>query len=62
MSGLISSHAFSRARRVSGVEIPSEQGLEGHSDADGLCHAIIDALLGAAADGDIGVHYPDTDP
>ena len=51
-------------RRVDlgGVEIPHELGLEGHSDADAVCHAIIDALLGAAALGDIGRHFPDTDP
>jgi 2-C-methyl-D-erythritol 2,4-cyclodiphosphate synthase len=46
---------------LGGVEIPSEQGLEGHSDADVLTHAIIDALLGAAGLGDIGQHFPDTD-
>jgi 2-C-methyl-D-erythritol 2,4-cyclodiphosphate synthase len=45
-----------------GVVIPSEFGLEGHSDADVLAHAITDALLGAAALGDIGMHFPDTDP
>jgi 2-C-methyl-D-erythritol 2,4-cyclodiphosphate synthase len=47
---------------LGGVEIPSEQGLDGHSDADVLVHAIIDALLGAAALGTIGEHFPDTDP
>lgn len=47
---------------LGGVEIPHEKGLEGHSDADVLLHAICDALLGAAALGDIGRHYPDTDP
>ena len=46
---------------VGGVEIPSEKGLMGHSDADVLLHAICDALLGAAALGDIGKHFPDTD-
>ena len=46
---------------IGGVEIPSELGLDGHSDADVLTHAIIDALLGAAAMGDIGQHFPDTD-
>ncbi len=47
---------------LGGVTIPSEFGLEGHSDADVLSHAITDALLGAAALGDIGMHFPDTDP
>jgi 2-C-methyl-D-erythritol 2,4-cyclodiphosphate synthase len=47
---------------LGGVTIPSEFGLEGHSDADILAHAITDALLGAAALGDIGMHFPDTDP
>lgn len=47
---------------LGGVTIPSEFGLEGHSDADVLAHAITDALLGAAALGDIGMHFPDTDP
>jgi 2-C-methyl-D-erythritol 2,4-cyclodiphosphate synthase len=46
---------------LGGVEIPHERGLAGHSDADVLVHAIIDALLGAAAMGDIGEHFPDTD-
>jgi 2-C-methyl-D-erythritol 2,4-cyclodiphosphate synthase len=44
------------------VTVPSELGLEGHSDADILSHAVTDALLGAAALGDIGMHFPDTDP
>ncbi len=47
---------------LGGVEIPYEKGLLGHSDADVLCHAITDALFGAAALGDIGQHFPDTDP
>lgn len=58
------SHRFAAARRLvlGGVELQSENGLEGHSDADVLTHAIIDALLGAAALGDIGQHFPDNDP
>ena len=51
-----------RALILGGVEIPYEKGLLGHSDADVLLHAIMDALLGAAALGDIGQHFPDTDP
>ena len=47
---------------LGGVKIPYEKGLLGHSDADVLLHAIMDALLGAAALGDIGRHFPDTDP
>lgn len=47
---------------LGGVEIPYERGLLGHSDADVLLHAVMDALLGAAALGDIGRHFPDTDP
>src|ERR1700722_11409358 len=47
---------------LGGVAIPSEFGLEGHPDADFLSHAITDALLGALALGDIGMHFPDTDP
>ena len=47
---------------LGGVTVPSEFGLEGHSDADVLAHAITDAILGAAALGDIGVHFPDSDP
>jgi 2-C-methyl-D-erythritol 2,4-cyclodiphosphate synthase len=51
-----------RALILGGITVPSEMGLEGHSDADVLSHAITDALLGAAALGDIGMHFPDTDP
>lgn len=56
-------HRFAAGRRLvlGGVELQSERGLEGHSDADVLTHAIIDALLGAAAMGDIGQHFPDTE-
>ena len=58
------SHRFEPGRRLvlGGVEFPGETGLKGHSDADVLIHAVIDALLGAAALGDIGSHFPDTDP
>ncbi len=57
-------HALVAGRRliVGGVEVPFERGLEGHSDADVLLHAITDAILGAAALGDIGRHFPDADP
>ena len=57
-------HALVAGRKLilGGVQIPYEKGLEGHSDADVLIHAICDALLGAAALGDIGRHFPDTDP
>jgi 2-C-methyl-D-erythritol 2,4-cyclodiphosphate synthase len=56
-------HRFAEGRRLvlGGVEVAHERGLAGHSDADVLTHAIIDALLGAAALGDIGQHFPDTD-
>ena len=56
-------HALVAGRKliIGGVEIPHELGLSGHSDADVLLHAIIDALLGAAGLGDIGRHFPDTD-
>lgn len=47
---------------IGGVKIPYEKGLLGHSDADVMLHAVMDALLGAAALGDIGKHFPDTDP
>jgi 2-C-methyl-D-erythritol 2,4-cyclodiphosphate synthase len=57
------SHRLGPGRRLvlGGVEIPHERGLEGHSDADVLAHAVIDALLGAAGLGDIGEHFPDSD-
>ncbi len=57
-------HALAEGRKliIGGVEIEYEKGLLGHSDADVLLHAIMDALLGAAALGDIGKHFPDTDP
>ncbi|MCX8098910.1 MAG: 2-C-methyl-D-erythritol 2,4-cyclodiphosphate synthase [Casimicrobiaceae bacterium] len=57
-------HRLVAGRRcvIGGVDIPHEKGLLGHSDADVLLHAIADALLGAASLGDIGQHFPDTDP
>jgi 2-C-methyl-D-erythritol 2,4-cyclodiphosphate synthase len=57
-------HRFSAVRVLvlGGVQIPGEPGLEGHSDADVVTHAVIDALLGAAGLGDIGRHFPDDDP
>ena len=57
-------HALVAGRKliIGGVDIPYEKGLEGHSDADVLLHAVTDALLGAAGLGDIGRHFPDTDP
>lgn len=59
----VDSHRLEPGRPLvlGGVDIPHEEGLAGHSDADVLSHAIIDALLGAAAMGDIGMHFPDTD-
>lgn len=57
-------HQFAAGRKLflGGIEIPSEKGLLGHSDADVLLHAVCDALLGALALGDIGKHFPDNDP
>ena len=57
-------HRFAPGRKLilGGVDVPFEQGLDGHSDADALVHAVCDALLGALALGDIGRHFPDTDP
>ena len=57
-------HRLAAGRKLilGGVTIPYERGLFGHSDADVLVHAIMDALLGAAGMGDIGIHFPDTDP
>ncbi len=56
-------HAFVEGRKliIGGVEIPFDKGLEGHSDADVLLHAICDSMLGALALGDIGIHFPNTD-
>ncbi|MFZ5996329.1 MAG: 2-C-methyl-D-erythritol 2,4-cyclodiphosphate synthase [Nitrospirota bacterium] len=57
------SHRLVEGRKliIGGVDIPFEKGLLGHSDGDVLCHAIIDALIGALGEGDIGKHFPDTD-
>ena len=57
-------HRYAKNRKLilGGVEIPFEKGLLGHSDADVLTHAVMDALLGAGALGDIGLHFPDNDP
>jgi len=57
-------HRLVEGRRLvlGGVSIPSDRGASGHSDADVVCHAVTDAILGAAALGDIGLHFPDTDP
>jgi 2-C-methyl-D-erythritol 2,4-cyclodiphosphate synthase len=59
----IDTHRFASGRPLilGGVDVPSERGLAGHSDADVLAHAITDAILGAAGMGDIGLHFPDTD-
>lgn len=56
-------HRFAEGRKLilGGVDVPHDKGLDGHSDADVLLHAIMDAMLGAAALGDIGQHFPDTD-
>jgi 2-C-methyl-D-erythritol 2,4-cyclodiphosphate synthase len=58
------SHRFEEGRPLvlGGIRIPHPRGLAGHSDADAVVHALIDAILGAAAAGDIGQHFPDTDP
>ena len=58
------SHRFEEGRPLvlGGIRIPHPRGLVGHSDADAVAHALIDAMLGAAAAGDIGQHFPDTDP
>ena len=57
-------HRFQHGRKLllGGVEIPYHQGLTGHSDADVLLHALMNALLGAIGEGDIGIHFPDSDP
>lgn len=57
-------HRFRRGRKLmlAGVEIPHSRGLLGHSDADAVIHALINAILGALAEGDIGTHFPDQDP
>ncbi|MBZ0155236.1 MAG: 2-C-methyl-D-erythritol 2,4-cyclodiphosphate synthase [Alphaproteobacteria bacterium] len=58
------SHRLVEGRKLilGGVDIPHEKGLLGHSDGDALCHAVTDALIGALGEGDIGKHFPDTDP
>ncbi len=60
----VDAHAFAEGRKLvlGGVEVPHGLGLAGHSDADVLVHALIDALLGACGERDIGAHFPDTDP
>ena len=57
-------HSLVKGRKLilGGVEIPYEYGLKGHSDADVLAHSIMDAILGALGKGDIGIHFPDSDP
>jgi 2-C-methyl-D-erythritol 2,4-cyclodiphosphate synthase len=57
-------HRLRRGRKLmlGGIEIPHDRGLAGHSDADAVLHALINAILGAMADGDIGSHFPDSDP
>jgi 2-C-methyl-D-erythritol 2,4-cyclodiphosphate synthase len=69
MSGLRVGHGFDAHRlvagrplRLGGVEVPHGRGLEGHSDGDCVLHAVCDALLGAAAEGDMGRHFPSKDP
>ncbi len=58
------SHRLVEGRKliIGGVTIPFEKGLAGHSDADVLCHAVIDSIIGALGFGDIGIHFPDSDP
>lgn len=58
------SHRLAEGRKliIGGVEVPFEKGLAGHSDADVLCHAVTDAIIGALGLGDIGRHFPDSDP
>jgi 2-C-methyl-D-erythritol 2,4-cyclodiphosphate synthase len=58
------SHRFAKGRKLvlGGVAVPHSRGLKGHSDADVVLHAAVDAILGAAALGDIGAHFPDSDP
>jgi len=57
-------HRFRRGRKLmlGGIEIPHDRGLAGHSDADAVLHALINAILGALAEGDIGIHFPDSHP
>ena len=60
----LDAHAFEKGRRlvIGGIEVPHDRGLAGHSDADVLVHALMDALLGACGERDIGANFPDTDP